>query len=108
MVMPFGLANAPTTFQAYINRALARLVDVICVVYLDEILIYSSDLAEHWEHVKQVLERLCQFQLYASLKKCQFYATQVEFLGFVVSTAGVAMDVKRVAIIKDWPKPKTY
>ena len=108
MVMPFGLANAPATFQAYINRALAGLVDVTCVVYLDDILIYSSDPAEHWQHVKQVLERLRQFQLYASLKKCQFYTTHVEFLGFVVSTEGVAMDAERVATIKDWPKPKTY
>ena len=70
MVMSFGLANAPATFQAYINCALAGLVDVTCVVYLNDILIYSSDPAEHWQHVKQMLERLRKFQLYTSLKKC--------------------------------------
>lgn len=108
LVMPFGLANAPATFQAYINRALAGLVDVTCVVYLDDILIYSADLAEHWEHVKQVLERLRQFALYASLKKCQFFTQKVEFLGFIVSTDGVAMDPERVATIREWPRPKSY
>ena len=61
LVMPFGLANAPATFQAYINRALTGLVDVTCVVYLDDILIYSADVSEHWQHVKEVLERLRQF-----------------------------------------------
>ena len=101
LVMPFGLANAPATFQAYINRALAGLVDVTCVVYLDDILIFSEDPAEHWQHVKQVLQRLRQYQLYANLKKCAFNTTQVEFLGFIVSTAGVEMDPRRVATIKE-------
>ena len=79
-----------------------------CVVYLDDILIYSADMSEHWRHVKEVLERLRQFQLYASLKKCQFFTGQVEFLGFIVTTEGVAMDQERVATIKEWPKPKSY
>ena len=92
LVIPFGLANAPATFQAYINRALIGLVDVICVVYLDDILIYSAEPADHWKHVKQVLERLRQFQLYTNLKKCQFYTKRVEFLRFIVSTDNVSMD----------------
>ncbi len=108
LVMPFGLANAPATFQAYINRALVGLVDVTCVVYLDDILIYSAEPADHWRHVKQVLERLRQFQLYANLKKCQFRTERVEFLGFIVSTDSVSMDQERVATIKSWPPPKSY
>lgn len=99
LIMPFGLANTSATFQAYINKALVGLMDVTCVVYLDDILIYSVDTSEHWRHVKQVLERLRQFQLYANLKKCQFYIEQVEFLGFIVFIEGVAMDQERVAII---------
>jgi hypothetical protein len=55
MVMPFGLANAPTTFQAYIHKALGHLVDSICIVYLDDILIYSKDEKEHEKHVKMLL-----------------------------------------------------
>ena len=59
--MPFGLVNAPATFQAYINRALAGLVDSICVVYLDDILIYSKDPSEYKEYIRRILERLRQF-----------------------------------------------
>ena len=107
-VMPFGLANAPATFQAYINKALRGLIDVTCVVYLDDILIYSSDPADHWRHVREVLQRLKDYQLYVNLKKCQFATTEVEFLGFVVSTEGVRMDEERIRTIKEWPTPETY
>jgi RNase H-like domain found in reverse transcriptase/Reverse transcriptase (RNA-dependent DNA polymerase)/Integrase zinc binding domain/Chromo (CHRromatin Organisation MOdifier) domain/Integrase core domain len=107
-VMPFGLSNAPATFQAYINRALVSLMDTICVVYLDDILIYSNDLTSHWRHVKEVLERLRRFRLYANLKKCVFATDSVEFLGFVVSTVGVSMDHQRIETITKWPVPKSY
>ena len=99
LVMPFGLTNTPTTFQAYINKSLTGLMDKFCVVYLDDILIYLDAQLEHLDHVKQMLERLRQFGLYASLKKCDFFTTKVEFLGFIVSTNGVAMDQSRVAAI---------
>jgi hypothetical protein len=98
-VMPFGLTNAPATFQGYINRALSGLVDVFCVVYLDDILIFSDNEEEHWKHVAHVLERLQRYRLYANLKKCQFAVNQVEFLGFIVSTDGVSMDPSRVDVI---------
>ena len=106
--MPFGLTNAPATFQAYINKLLTGLIDKFCVVYLDDILIYSDSQPEHLDHVKQVLERLRRFGLYASLKKCDFFTTEVEFLGFMVSTNGVAMDQRQVAAIQEWPKPNSY
>jgi len=106
-VMPFGLTNAPATFQAYINRALAGLVDVICVVYLDDILIYSMTQAEHRRNTATVLERLRKFQLYANLKKCEFDTQEVEFLGFIISPDGVKMDPRRVVAISEWPVPQT-
>jgi hypothetical protein len=62
-VMPFGLTNSPATFQAYINKALSGLVDAICVVYLDDILIYSENLEDHRRHVREVFERLRRFSL---------------------------------------------
>lgn len=108
MVMPFGLTNAPATFQAYINKALAGLLDEFCVVYLDDILIFSNSKEEHQRHVREVLERLRRFRLFANPKKCQFSATEVEFLGFIVSTEGVAMDQSRVDAIRSWPKPTSY
>ena len=107
LVMPFGLANAPATFQAYINHAMQGLLDVVCVVYLDDILIYSADANTHRADVKRILDRLRKFGLYASLKKCQFETKEVEFLGFVVGTSGVKMDHSRVVSIQEWPVPTT-
>ena len=108
MIMLFGLFNMPATFQAYINKALAGIIDVFCVVYLDDILIYSSSLMEHWGHIRQILKHLHKFQLFANLKKCAFAVQQVNFLSFVISIKGVAMDPNQVSIIADWPTPKTY
>ena len=92
--MPFGLANAPATFQAYINKALAGYVNIFCVVYLDNIFIYSLSLKEYHKHVRKVLKWLRYYQLFASLKKYEFTTNRVEFLGFVISTEDVFMDQK--------------
>ena len=99
MVMPFRLANAPATFQAYINKALIGYVNMFCVVYLDDILIYFMLLEEHQEHVRKVLERLRHYQLFVSLKKYKFATDRMEFLGFIISIKGVSMDQKRVESI---------
>ena len=108
LVMPFGLANAPATFQAYINKALAGLIDITYVVYLDDILIFSEDPAQHKRHMAEVLERLRKFSLYINLSKCEFNTIEVEFLGYIVSTEGVRMDPARVATIADWPAPTSF
>jgi transposase InsO family protein len=108
MVMPFGLTNAPATFQAYINKALAGYLDEFCVVYLDDILIYSKTTEEHARHLRLVMERLRQYALYANRKKCSFYTQSVRFLGFVVSNTGVSIDPDRVATIAEWPEPQSY
>ena len=103
LVMPFGLANAPATFQAHIHRALAGLVDSICVVYIDDILIYSQNHEQHVRDVRAVLERLQSWGLYAKLSKCRFHVREVDFLGFVVTPAGITMDQTRVTTIIEWP-----
>ena len=108
LVMPFGLANAPATFQGYINKALGGLVDTICVVYLDDILIFSRTGGEHVKHVETVLERLRIASLYVNLEKCEFHTKSVDFLGFVVTPAGVVMDPERVKTIAEWPAPLSY
>src|SRR5438270_474798 len=108
MVMPFGLANAPATFQAYINRALAGLVDVTCIVYIDDILIYSKDLKAHRQHAAEVLERLRKHGLFAKLSKCKFSTDTVEFLGFMIGPDGIAMESSHVEMILKWPVPCTY
>ena len=108
MVMPFGLSNAPATFQAYISQALVGLVDTICVIYLDDILIYSADTNRHHADVAAVLERLRAYKLYAGLKKCEFDKSQVDFLGFTISTVGISMETSRVETITGWPEPKSF
>lgn len=105
LVVPFGLTNAPAAFQAYINRALSDLVDRICVVYLDDILIYSRTAEDHVEHVRMVLDRLREYKLYAKLEKCEFHTQQTEYLGYIVTPDGLSIDTSRVATIQEWPEP---
>src|SRR6202048_2981912 len=107
MVMPMGLTNAPATFQAYINKALSGLVDSICVVYLDDILIYSDSRENHVRHVREILERLRRFGLYANADKCSFFKSEVDFLGFIVGREGIRMDPNRVETIANWPRPES-
>jgi Reverse transcriptase (RNA-dependent DNA polymerase) len=99
--MPFRLANAPATFQSYIHRALGGLVDRTCIVYLDDILIYSEDKDQHEQHVREVLERLDEWGLYAKASKYTFNTKQVEFLGYIVIPTGVVMDPVRVQTIQE-------
>ena len=90
------------------NETLSGLVDVLCVVYLDDILIYSSDPQEHYDHVKEVLERLQSTNLYVNLSKCEFDTTTVNFLGYVISADGVAIEQDRIKTITKWPTPTTF
>ena len=110
LVVPFGLTNAPATFQAYINKALRGLVDDFCIVYLDDILIFSRTKEEHDQHLQSVCQRLREAELYAKPSKCQFYQQEIEFLGFIIGTKGIRMDPKRIATIKEWENhpPRSY
>jgi hypothetical protein len=80
LAMPFGLTNVPASFQAYMNKALVGLVDIICVVYLDDILVFSEDPEEHLRHVVLVRDRLRRYGLCAKVTKCVFDVEQVDFL----------------------------
>ncbi len=104
-VMPFGLTNAPASFQALVNDVLRPYLDDFVVVYLDDILVYSKDLESHIEHVKKVLRRLQDAQLFVKLEKCQFHVQEVEFLGYILSNEGISMDPKKVEAITSWPIP---
>jgi hypothetical protein len=106
-VMPFGLTNAPATFQAYINRALTGLIDDFCIVYLDDILIYSQTREEHTSHILQVLDRLEQSHLFVKQSKCVFYQDRVDFLGFIIDREGISMDPDRVKAVQEWPTPES-
>ena len=99
IIMLFELVNASATFQTYINWALMKLIDIFCVIYLNNILIYSETLNQHHKHIKKVLERLWKFQLYMSLKKCEFSMQKVKFLRFIISIISVVINLCRVKII---------
>lgn len=104
-VMPFGLCNAPSTFQRMINEVLRDLLDEGVIVYIDDILIYSETEAEHEQLVKKVLERLKANGLCASIKKSSFHVPEVEYLGYHISEQGISMSNEKVSAVQEWPRP---
>jgi hypothetical protein len=105
-VMPFGLSNAPATFQAFVNDVLREYLDDFVVVYLDDILIFSPSPSQHIIHVPAVLKKLLAAQLSLKLEKCEFSVPQVQFLGFVISKNGISMDPAKICAVVDWPTPQ--
>ena len=103
--MPFGLTNAPATMQALVNDVLREYLDVFCVAYLDDILIYSKTLEEHIEQVRKVLRALQQKSLLVKLEKCEFHKQSVRFLGYILTINGIKMDPKKVEAVLNWPTP---
>jgi hypothetical protein len=106
LVMPFGLSNAPGAFQCFMNDVFADMLDVCVVVYLDDILIYSSNKMTHHKQVKEVLRRLRKHSLYTKPEKCEFDRESVEYLGYILSADGLTMAADKVQVIQDWPKPQ--
>ena len=106
LVMPFGLTNAPAVFQAMINDVLREFLDKFVYVYLDDILIYSTDLVSHRNHVNQVLQRLLDNHLYVKAEKSEFHVDTISFLGFIVAPGKVEMDPVKVSAVADWPTPE--
>ncbi|KAK3520635.1 hypothetical protein QTP70_029419 [Hemibagrus guttatus] len=103
LVMPYGLANAPSVFQDFIHEVLREFLHRFVLVYIDDILIYSRNLAEHRHHVAEVLKRLREFQLFLKAEKCSFHQPSVQFLGYNIDSSGIRMDKGKVAAIRDWP-----
>ncbi|WVZ95681.1 LOW QUALITY PROTEIN: hypothetical protein U9M48_041415 [Paspalum notatum var. saurae] len=107
LVMPFGLSNAPATFQALMNTILRRYLRRFVLVFFDDILIFSTTWSEHLLHVRIVLQALQDNGLVLKRSKCSFGQTSVAYLGHVISEQGVAMDAGKVQAIVDWPMPCT-
>ena len=105
-VMLFGLTNTLAAFQCFMNDVFSNLLDVCVVVYLDDILIYSDNITQHWSHVKEVLKRLWKARLYAKAEKCEFHSDSIKYLGYVLSPSGLTMSDAKVKTIQEWPEPK--
>jgi hypothetical protein len=106
LVMPFGLTNAPAVFMDLMNRVFQPYLDRFVIVFIDDILIYSRNREEHADHLRTVLQILRERQLYAKLDKCDFWLTQVHFLGHVVSKDGLAVDPSKVEAVLRWERPR--
>ncbi len=97
--------NSTAVFQGFMNEVFREFLHRSIIVYIDDILIYSQNLAEHRHHIKQVLEHLRKHHLYLKLEKCEFHRSMVQFLGYILSAYGIQMDQEKVQAIRDWPQP---
>ncbi|CAF0932261.1 unnamed protein product [Brachionus calyciflorus] len=105
--MTFGLTNAPATFQRMVDKALKGLIGKICLVYLDDIIVYSRIVSEHNEHLKLIFYRLRKAALKFNRKKCFFMKRQAIYLGHVVNSDGLFPCEDKVAAIKAFKTPRT-
>lgn len=96
LIMPFGLTNAPAVLQSLINDILCDMINQFVFVYLDDILILSRSLPEHVQHVRFMLQRLLENQLFIRAEKLVFHQESMSFLGFVISTKGLEMDPSKL------------
>jgi hypothetical protein len=106
-VVSFGLTNAPAYFMNMMNKVFMDELDKCVVVFIDDILVYSQSAEEHEEHLRIVLGKLRQHQLYAKFSKCEFWMEEVAFLGHVLSAKGVAVDPSKIETVSKWQSPKS-
>lgn len=105
--MPFGLVNAPCTFQRFMNLTLSGLTGDICMVYLDDILIFNADGEEdHISKIEKIFEKLREVNIKLKPKKCNFILKKVKYLGHIITQEGVHPDPEKVEVIKKFPIPK--
>ncbi|MCO5549328.1 hypothetical protein L7F22_002797 [Adiantum nelumboides] len=107
IVMPFGLTDAPATFNKLMQDIFCKYLDDFVLVFFDDILIYSKDEGEHEEHVRKALDILREHKLYAKLNKCVFNTPEVSYLGFIITPEGIVVDLAKVKDIIEWPTPKS-
>ena len=105
--MPFGLMNAPATFQQLMENCLGDLHLNWCIIYLDDIIIYSKTPKEHLERLEAVFKKISKAGLKLKPSKCEFFKPEITYLGHVVSNKGIATDPKKIRAIQQWPRPTT-
>ena len=105
--MPFGVTNAPATFQRMMNSLFKEELDAFVLVYLDDILIFLQTLEEHIRHIRIALQKLRDAKFFVHLHKCSFFQEKVEYLGFDISRHGVQPSPKKVMTVVEWPQPQS-
>ena len=105
LVLPFGLTNAPATFMHLMHQTFRQYLDDFVIVFLDDILIYSRTLAEHHIHIRKVLDILRSQKLFGKESKCEFFRSDVEFLGHIVGRDGLRMMSDKIEAVAAWPTP---
>ena len=105
--MPFGLTNAPATFQCLMESCLGEMHLKWCIIYLDDIIVFSKTPEEHIERLRGVFEKLSVAGLRLKLSKCEFFKSGITYLGHIVSKDGIETEKKKVITIQEWLIPKT-
>lgn len=105
--MPFGLCNAPATFERFMEKILQNKLMKICLVYLDDIIIFGKTFSEIINNLRNVFLRLREARLKVNPKKCNLLDTKVKYLGHVVSEEGITTDPEKISAVKNWPTPKS-
>lgn len=105
--MPFGLCNAPSTFQRLMERMFGSQHCQSLLLYLDDVVVYSSSIDDHLQRLGTVLSRLQHEGLKVKLSKCEFFKKEVKYLGHVISADGVSTDPDKIAAVAGWPRPNT-
>jgi hypothetical protein len=106
LVMSLGLTNAPAYFMNLMNKVFMEYLDQFVVVYIDDILVYSLNEETHEDHLRLVLQKLRDNQLYAKFSKCDFWLKEVAFLGHILTNGGIKVDPRKISEILNWKQPK--
>ena len=106
--MPFGLTNASATFQCLMESCLGEMHLKWCIIYLDDIIVFSKMPEEHIERLRGVFEKLSAAGLRLKPSKCDFFKSQIAYLGLIVSKDGIGTEKKKVVATQEWPVPKSY
>lgn len=103
--MPFGLCNAPATFERLMETVLSGLQWQVCLIYLDDVIVYGKTFEEMLHNLELVFEKLRAAGLKLKARKCTLFSKQVKYLGDVISEEGVETDVEKVEAVRKWPEP---
>ena len=107
LVMPFGLTKAPNTFQGLINDVFKAYLRRFVLIFFDDIIIYSSSIREHVDHLRAVFEVMRRNQMFAKRSKCAFATTRVEYLGHYIQKEWVSTDPNKLKVVAEWPVPNS-